>query len=115
MTTVLIVDDDDGIRESLADVLGDLGYDVVTAPHGKAAIDLLRTGTKPGVILLDLMMPVMDGWAFREAQQKDASIKDIPVVVITAGDTSDFGQLVTLRKPLKLDAVMRALAEATAA
>lgn len=83
---VLIVDDDKDIRQSLADLLEDEGYTVARAEHGQAALEFLRAQTQaPKLILLDLNMPVMTGWEFREAQLQDPSLADIPVVVISAG------------------------------
>ena len=70
----------------LSDVLGDEGYDVVSVANGQEALDYLheRIGL-PGLILLDLMMPKMNGWAFLTYQQQDATLADIPVVVVSAG------------------------------
>jgi CheY-like chemotaxis protein len=82
---ILIVEDDDTIRESLVDFLGDNGYQAVGAIHGRDALDKLRTATAaPCLIVLDLMMPVMDGEAFREQQLKDPSLSTIPTVVMSA-------------------------------
>ena len=60
------------------------GYDAVGAPNGQAALDLLRSGIRPRAILLDLMMPVMDGWAFRREQLRDPQLAHIPVIVLSA-------------------------------
>ena len=81
---LLIVDDDHDIRESLAEVLSDCGYQVSSAANGREAIALLAAEPPPAAILLDLMMPVMDGWQFREAQRADPRTRDIPVVVVSA-------------------------------
>jgi len=82
--TVLIVDDDHAIVESLQDFLEDEGFAVVTAPDGQDALDHLRRGLRPCVILLDLMMPRLNGWEFRHEQLRDADLKDIPIVVVSA-------------------------------
>src|SRR3954469_1683244 len=83
--TLMVVDDDTVIRESLADVLQEEGYSVVTAIHGEDALTKLRGGMPvPCLILLDLMMPVMTGGEFFAAQQADPAIAGIPVVVISA-------------------------------
>jgi two-component system chemotaxis response regulator CheY len=82
--TILIVDDDIDIRRSLSDFLEDEGYAVTAAPNGRIALDLLRGGVRPAVILLDLMMPGMDGWDFRQAQLEDPALASVPVVVVTA-------------------------------
>jgi CheY-like chemotaxis protein len=81
---VLVVDDDAAIRESLADLLGDEGYNVVTAMNGVDALQKLRARVRPCVILLDLMMPVMNGQQFYIEQQQDPELASIPVVVISA-------------------------------
>src|SRR5689334_4531116 len=83
--SVLIVEDDEDIRELLADVLRDQGYPVLTAKNGIEALASLRSGAKhPGLILLDLMMPVMNGFQFLEAFRGDPDLKSIPVTVVTA-------------------------------
>jgi len=84
---IFVVDDDPGIRDSLADVLKDEGYKVVTAVDGRDALIKLRIeGPAPCVILLDLMMPVMNGTQFYAEQQRDPALAGIPVVVISADD-----------------------------
>jgi CheY-like chemotaxis protein len=81
---ILVVDDEPDIRESLKEVLELEGYRVVAASNGREALDRLPDMSKPCVILLDLMMPVMNGWEFAEAVQADAVLADIPIVVVTA-------------------------------
>jgi CheY-like chemotaxis protein len=81
---VLIVEDDAEIRMALADLLESSGYVVSQAQHGREALDQLRAGPRPAVILLDIMMPVMNGWSFRTAQLADPHLASIPVVVLTA-------------------------------
>jgi CheY-like chemotaxis protein len=81
---ILVVDDDPELRETLGELLGEEGYETRLAENGKRALDLLRHGARPSLILLDLMMPEMNGWEFREEQLKDAELRDIPVVVMTA-------------------------------
>src|SRR3954470_23175677 len=85
--TVLVVDDDQDIREALCDLLADAGYRAASVANGKEALIYLKSGELPCVILLDLMMPVMDGWEFRRQQQGDPRLSKIPVVVITAAGT----------------------------
>lgn len=82
--TILIVDDDPPIVEGLSELLEDEGYHVAAAADGRAALDLLRRGLRPCVIVLDLMMPGMDGWGFRREQMKDAELREIPVIVVSA-------------------------------
>lgn len=82
--SVLIVDDDEGIRSLLEEVLESAGYSVLSAPNGLAALELLQKDPLPGVILLDLMMPRMDGWTFRREQRADPRIAGVPIIVTTA-------------------------------
>lgn len=86
---VYVVDDDAGIRDALQELLLEEGYDVVTAEDGRDALDKLRLADrKPCLILLDLMMPVMNGKEFCAAKSDDKAIAEVPVVVITANGTS---------------------------
>jgi CheY-like chemotaxis protein len=80
---VLVVDDDASIRGFLAEALSDEGYHVETAGNGQEALTILG-GWRPDVILLDLMMPVMDGWEFRSAQRQLPGLADVPVIVLSA-------------------------------
>ena len=82
--TILLVEDDPDIQDAMRDVLSEEGFAVASADHGQAALDWLRAHPRPGAILLDLMMPVMDGWTFREQQMADPALASIPVVVISA-------------------------------
>jgi CheY-like chemotaxis protein len=83
--TVLIVEDDGAIRESIAEMLTDDGIMVLEAENGREALELLgRLGEPPRLILLDLMMPVMDGWTFRSRQLADPRLASIPVVILSA-------------------------------
>jgi CheY-like chemotaxis protein len=82
---ILLVEDDDDIRDLLSQVLAEEGYTVVGAANGLEALTYLRSdGQRPDLILLDLMMPVMDGWQFRAAQREDPQLAAIPVVLLTA-------------------------------
>ena len=86
--TVLIVDDDDETRISVAEVLEEAGYHTLTAGDGLAALELLRREPRrhPSLILLDLKMPKMDARAFRKEQERDPALKDIAVIVFSADD-----------------------------
>ena len=91
---VLVVDDDLDIREALTDLLTDRGFRVMSAANGREALRLLR-GLKdaPSVILLDLMMPIMDGYGFLEEHGKDSALARIPVAIITAGHGVDLDRI----------------------
>jgi len=81
---VMLVEDDPDIRAMISQLLELEGYRVVTSANGKEALAALHSeGDRPGLILLDLMMPVMNGWQFREEQARDPAIASIPVVVIS--------------------------------
>ena len=83
--TVLVVEDDADVREAIAEVLSDCEYKPLHASNGAEALQRLRAAeVRPCVILLDVMMPTMDGWQFRAAQKSDPSVSDIPVVVLSA-------------------------------
>jgi CheY-like chemotaxis protein len=106
---VLVVEDDRDLRDSLADALRLEGYAVVCAEHGEAALRHLATGARPFVILLDLMMPVMDGWTFRQELLKDSELAQIPVVVMTAATASRVASVEAdsiLFKPLEMGALV---------
>jgi CheY-like chemotaxis protein len=103
--TVLVVDDDSGVRELLTRSLSFEGFDVMEAANGQDALAQLRTGRRPGVIVLDLRMPVMDGWAFRVAQRADPRIARIPVVILSGADAHRFQEIeavAALEKPVSL-------------
>ena len=82
--SVVVVEDDDGIRTTLEETLEHEGYEVFTAAHGQDGLDLLKQVDPPGLILLDLQMPIMDGLQFLAEKAANASIAGIPVVVISA-------------------------------
>lgn len=111
---VLVVDDDEGVRSAMAEVLADVGYDVATAANGQAALEWLRSQPLPSLILLDLMMPVLDGPQFRAAQLADDALRGIPVVVITAGGERGLHDSMAvqawLNKPIELDDLLRTVA-----
>jgi CheY-like chemotaxis protein len=84
MARILIADDDPDVRESLRLLLEFRGHSVQEARNGQEALGRLDGAAPPCVILLDLMMPVMDGWQFRRAQLRNPAFADVPVVVISA-------------------------------
>jgi CheY-like chemotaxis protein len=86
--TVLVVDDDPGARDLLGRYLQRAGYAVITAGGGEEALRLLRA-TKPDVVMLDLLMPQMDGWAVLAAMKETPALTDIPVVMVSVTDNRD--------------------------
>lgn len=84
MPDILVVDDDEGIRETLEDVLSAEGYHVETAGNGAIAVDRIHRGPKPHLVLLDLMMPVLSGWEFLLMAEEDEVLASVPVVVLSA-------------------------------
>lgn len=102
--SVLIVDDDDAIREVVAEVLRDEGYGVLCAANGAQALDALGKGPLPNLILLDLMMPVMSGWELLEHLQENDRMSRIPVVVVSAMAAPGVSE--HLSKPIALDLLL---------
>lgn len=84
MSVILVVDDDSDLRETVRDVLESHGHTTRAACNGQEALDLLRREPTIDLVLLDLMMPLMDGWQFRQSQLADATLARIPVIVMTA-------------------------------
>jgi CheY-like chemotaxis protein len=103
--SILIVEDDEDIRETLRYALEAEGYEVVTAADGKEGLAILARMPRPCLILLDLMMPVMNGWEFMDALVSDRTLATIPVVVTTAFiERADVVPAVEfLKKPVTLD------------
>jgi CheY-like chemotaxis protein len=112
--TILVVDDDADIRDTLSEVLRNAGMVVVTAANGLEALRILRGGLSPCLVLLDLMMPIMDGYEFLEVQRGDPALALIPTAVITAGfavDNTRTGDTPLLRKPLGLKGLMAVIGQ----
>ena len=113
MPQILVVEDDDAIRGLVSEVLRDDGYDVREASNGIEALDRLRE-QRPDLIVLDLMMPVMDGWAFVEECRRKPCCDDVPIVVTsashdlprTAERLSTFGVRTCLAKPFDVDGLL---------
>jgi CheY-like chemotaxis protein len=106
---VLVVEDDEDIRDVLTTLLHESGYRVIMARNGEEALQQLRSGAcRPCVILLDLWMPVMDGWRFREEQRKDSTLADIPVVALSGdGEARALDAAAHLSKPVQFDPLVR--------
>jgi CheY-like chemotaxis protein len=110
---ILVVDDSRDIRDSLERLLTDEGHDVVTASNGREALNALGGGTRPCLVLLDLMMPVMDGYTFMEHQKNDPALSAFPLVIISAGamlDRDRIGNSEILLKPIRMNALMAVVA-----
>jgi CheY-like chemotaxis protein/anti-anti-sigma regulatory factor len=113
---ILVVDDDDDLRDVLKWLLEREGYTVTCAADGREALELLRTGGRPALILLDLMMGGMDGWQFRQEQRHDPTIAAIPVVIISATadvprSAAELGVAGYLQKPVALYHLLQAVQE----
>jgi CheY-like chemotaxis protein len=110
---ILIIEDNPDVRETLADLLDDVGYPVDCAAHGLEALAHLERGPVPALILLDLMMPVMDGWTFMQRFQQNQNFAAIPVVVLSAiADARQYKELPAaafLPKPISIDELMALL------
>ncbi|HXN31831.1 MAG TPA: response regulator [Polyangiaceae bacterium] len=109
--SVLVVDDDEAIRQVIAEVLRDEGYDVVCAENGVQALRELHKESRPDLMLLDLMMPVMSGWEVLEELQASDTLSRVPVVVVSA--MSAPGVFEHLSKPIDLDDLLTTVARLT--
>jgi CheY-like chemotaxis protein len=89
----VIVDDDVAVRALIVRFLGLGGFTVIEAGNGREALAYLRSGGEASVIVLDLRMPVMDGWAFRREQRSDPVLAHIPVIVLSGADAHRFHEL----------------------
>ena len=108
---ILIVEDDADVREAMAVFLAGEGYAVVEARHGAEALHQLRSPARVCLILLDLFMPVMDGWAFRAEQLRDQALAGIPVIVISADASAprrgrELGAVASMVKPIDFDVLL---------
>jgi CheY-like chemotaxis protein len=116
---VLVIDDDDDVADILRQALSEEGYAVATVPHGAAALDILRLH-EPEVILLDLRMPLMDGWSFAERYRTITGKAPAPIILISgvsdiATEARRVGADAFFRKPFDIDELIRAIERARAA
>jgi CheY-like chemotaxis protein len=111
--TIMVVEDDPDIADAIALVLEDAGYAVTLAPNGREALEALhRARSLPRLILLDLMMPVMDGWQFRAEQKSSAELAAVPVALVSAhidirSEAARLDAVGWLKKPIDLQELLR--------
>ena len=113
--TILVVDDNIDLRDTLGDLLTLAGYRVVCASNGREALACLRSGPLPRLILLDLKMPVMNGWEFRTLQLQDPALAGVPVLVLSGGadirdEVAGLQADAYIPKPANIDLLMAAIA-----
>lgn len=113
--TILVVEDNRDLRESLCDLLTDIGYQTAGAANGQEALLYLQQQPPPCLILLDLMMPVMSGWEFRDRQRQDPALAAIPVIVLTgvrssAEATAALDAVAYLQKPADAEVLLELIA-----
>jgi CheY-like chemotaxis protein len=115
---ILIIEDDAGVREGLSNLIESEGYPVIRCEDAQEALDKLqRTNELPRMIVLDFMMPRMDGWAFLDERRKDERLRRIPVLGMSASQTlieqreppPDVDEF--LRKPFKVETMLRSIAK----
>jgi CheY-like chemotaxis protein len=112
---ILVVDDDADIRSTIADILGDAGYEVQAAANGRAALDLLKSSCVPALILLDLMMPELDGWGFMAALERELpQLAGVPVVIFSAHGEAGLAATSLevagfVKKPIRLEELLAAV------
>ncbi|MGB0060412.1 MAG: response regulator [Candidatus Binatus sp.] len=104
---ILVVEDDEDAREAMVALLQMKGYRAVSAGNGREALDYLEEAPAPDLIILDLWMPVMDGWHFRSEQIKNPRLAHIPVIVVTAlSDRADVDANEVIIKPVDVDRLL---------
>ncbi|KTD40612.1 response regulator [Legionella parisiensis] len=86
---ILLIEDNESIRKSLVWALEEESYPIITASNGKLALNLLEKEPLPSLIILDLMMPEMDGWTFRDQQKRNARTREIPTIITSARNRLD--------------------------
>lgn len=113
--SILLVEDDEIVRRAIHMVLDWEGYQVQCAGNGQEALDMLRAGYRPSLILLDVLMPVLDGEEFRQEQLRDPDLASIPVIVVSA---AHFAKAINaahhIRKPFEVQELLEAIHEQVA-
>lgn len=116
---LLLIDDDEDLRDSMTDALQGAGFEVASAANGQEALERLSTGELPDVILLDLLMPVMNGWQFCEERKRNPKLAGIPIIAMSAAVSKDPWSPYYLEvddfvaKPVELDDLVGKLASFT--
>jgi CheY-like chemotaxis protein len=111
---ILLVEDDPDISDMMALYLESEGYEVAAAANGQEALNYLEHSGRPSLILLDLMMPVMNGWEFRERQRQTPGLSQIPVVLLSADskvpeEAARLGVESYLRKPVEFENLLKVI------
>lgn len=111
--TILVVEDDDDIRNVLVEILQSEGYETREAANGKEALNVLSTIPKPCLVLLDMMMPIMNGRQFLDAVMADSFLAPIPVLIVSAiADKANAeGSVGFLKKPIDIDVVLKVVGQ----
>jgi CheY-like chemotaxis protein len=109
---VLIVEDDEAVREAMREALEEEGYPTLSAADGERALELLAKGPRPRLILLDLMMPVMNGWELLKVLRASAALARIPVVILSSASGSPAPHGVpSVKKPISVQSLLRLVDE----
>jgi CheY-like chemotaxis protein len=109
---ILIVEDDEPVRDAMRDILEDEGYTIICAVNGEEALRMLASDPRPRLILLDLMMPVMNGWELLRALRASATLARIPVVVLSSLSAAEAPLGVpAVKKPISVQALLRLVEE----
>ena len=114
METILIVEDDEDLRDSLAELFEERGYAVVAAQNGQDALNRLVAGLVPCLILLDLMLPIVSGWEFRNQQLADPRFAQIPIIILSGihnlrSEAQRLQAVAFVPKPLDFDRLFKAI------
>jgi CheY-like chemotaxis protein len=108
--TVMVIDDERDIRDSLRDVLIDEGYEVLLAGNGREALTMLPEAPRPLVVILDIIMPIMSGGELYTAMQADPRLRDIPVVISTSDPSRTPSGVPIMKKPVNLGRLLTMIA-----
>lgn len=111
--SILVVEDDEDIRNALTDLLEDEGYHTEAAVNGKEALRILGEIPKPCLVLLDMMMPIMNGRQFLDEVMKDSRLAPIPILIVSAiaDKTNIEGSIGFLKKPIDIDVVLNVVSQ----